>query len=390
MPQQLINRSTDLKRLQDEGYAIEVQGNHLLLRNVPYVTPSRKVEYGILVSELTLTGDVTTTPSTHVVMFAGEIPCNTEGRPLNSIIHSSKRTELGEGLIVDHLFSSKPAEGYPDYYDKMTTYADMISGPAQSINANATARAFPVLETQDQDSVFHYIDTASSRANIGAVTERLVCGPVAIVGQGGTGSYILDLVAKTPVKEIHLFDSDQFLQHNAFRSPGAPSIETLKMAPQKTTYFREIYSKMRRNICAHGYLDESTVDELRGMDFVFLALDNGHGRRLAIDKLEEFGLPFIDVGMGVEEVDGSLVGQLRVTTSTPEARSHVRPTVPLSDGNGGNAYSRNIQIADLNMLNAALAVVKWKKLMGFYRDLENEHSSIYQIDGNFVINENRM
>ena len=32
MPQQLINRSTDLKRLQDEGYAIEVQGNHLLLR----------------------------------------------------------------------------------------------------------------------------------------------------------------------------------------------------------------------------------------------------------------------------------------------------------------------------------------------------------------------
>ena len=390
MPQQLINRSTDLKRLQDEGYAIEVQGNHLLLRNVPYVTSSRKVEYGILVSELTLTGDVTVTPSTHVVMFAGEIPCNTEGRPLNSIIHSSKRMELGEGLIVDHLFSSKPAEGYPDYYDKMTTYADMISGPAQSINANATARAFPVLETQDQDSVFHYIDTASSRANIGAVTERLVCGPVAIVGQGGTGSYILDLVAKTPVREIHLFDSDQFLQHNAFRSPGAPSIEALKMAPQKTTYFREIYSKMRRNICAHGYLDESTVDELRGMDFVFLALDNGLGRRLAIDKLEEFGLPFIDVGMGVEEVDGSLVGQLRVTTSTPEARSHVRPTVPLSDGNGENAYSRNIQIADLNMLNAALAVVKWKKLMGFYRDLENEHSSIYQIDGNFVINENRM
>jgi hypothetical protein len=37
-------------------------------------------------------------------------------------------------------------------------------------------------------------------------------------GLGGTGSYILDLVSKTPVNEILLFDSDDFLQHNAFRS----------------------------------------------------------------------------------------------------------------------------------------------------------------------------
>lgn len=41
---------------------------------------------------------------------------------------------------------------------------------------------------------------------------------VAIVGVGGTGSYILDMVAKTWVREIHLFDSDRFLQYNAFRS----------------------------------------------------------------------------------------------------------------------------------------------------------------------------
>ena len=245
-------------------------------------------------------------------------------RSVASFIRVSAR-ELGEGLIVDHLFSSKPAEGYPDYYDKMTTYADMISGPAQSINANATARAFPVLETQDRDSVFHYIDTASSRANIGAVTERLVCGSSSgSLGREGTGSYILDLVAKTPVREIHLFDSDQFLQHNAFRSPGAPSIETLKMAPQKTTYFREIYSKMRRNICAHGYLDESTVDELRGMDFVFLALDNGHGRRLAIDKLEEFGLPIHRCR------DGDRGGGRFIGRAAESNYKHARSTQPRS------------------------------------------------------------
>ena len=53
------------------------------------------------------------------------------------------------------------------------------------------------------------------------------------MGLGGTGSYVLDLVAKTPVWEIHLFDGDAFLQHNAFRSPGAPSLDELEAQPPK-------------------------------------------------------------------------------------------------------------------------------------------------------------
>ena len=81
--------------------------------------------------------------------------------------------------------------------------------------------------------MFCYTDTASSRAEIGVVSAKLKGGAVGIVGLGGTGSYILDLVAKTPMAEIHLFDGDKLLQHNAFRAPGAPSIETLKEAPLK-------------------------------------------------------------------------------------------------------------------------------------------------------------
>jgi tRNA A37 threonylcarbamoyladenosine dehydratase len=50
---------------------------------------------------------------------------------------------------------------------------------------------------------------------------------------GGTGSYVLDFVAKTPVKEIHLFDGDIFDQHNAFRAPGAPSGEELEQRLKK-------------------------------------------------------------------------------------------------------------------------------------------------------------
>ena len=33
------------------------------------------------------------------------------------------------------------------------------------------------------------------------------------------------------------------------------------------------------------------------------------------------------------------------------------------------------------------AVIKWKKLFGFYADLEHEHHSAYTIDGNHLTNE---
>ncbi|MFX6803863.1 ThiF family adenylyltransferase, partial [Acinetobacter baumannii] len=84
--------------------------------------------------------------------------------------------------------------------------------------------------------VFNYVETASDRVGIGVLTERLVNERVAIIGVGGTGGYILDFVAKTPVREIRLFDSDEFLTPNAFRAPGAPSLEELREAPKKVEY----------------------------------------------------------------------------------------------------------------------------------------------------------
>ena len=42
----------------------------------------------------------------------------------------------------------------------------------------------------------------------------------------------------------------------------------------------------------------------------------------------------------------------------------------------------NVQIADLNSLNATLAVIKWKKLCGVYQDLEGEHHSTYSTNVN--------
>ena len=52
-------------------------------------------------------------------------------------------------------------------------------------------------------------------------------------------------------------------------------------------------------------------------------------------------------------------------------------------------YDSNIQVADLNALNAALAVIKWKKLCGFYLDFVKEHHSTYSIDCNMLVNDDQ-
>jgi len=297
MSQQLINRNHDLKRLRDDGYEIDIVAGHLVMRNVPYVNGQKQVMFGTLVSELSMAGDVTITPSTHVINFAGEYPCDLGGNKLAKIVNSESTNNLAEGLTINYSFSSKPTTGYKDYYDKMTTYERILSGPAQAIDPSASAKNFAAISANEQDSPFQYIDTASSRAEIGAVSSKLKIRKVAIIGLGGTGSYVLDLIAKTPIMEIHLFDGDWFQQHNAFRVPGAASLEVLRKRLKKVDYMHGIYSQMHRGIFPHAYkITLENIEELADFDFVFICIDDGPSRKMILAKLEEFGVAFIDVG----------------------------------------------------------------------------------------------
>ena len=223
----------------------------------------------------------------------------------------------------------------------------------------------------------------ADRVGIGALTERLAREVVAIIGLGGTGSYVLDLVAKTPVREIHLFDGDEFLQHNAFRAPGASSLENLRARRSKVQYYADVYGVMRRGVIPHPeFIDENNLDHLAGFDFVFVCVDRASARKLTSDFLHGQGTPFVDVGMEIQLIEEAarLIGTCRVTLSTPQKRDHFPRHVSLAGDLANNVYATNIQVADMNALNAALAVLKWKKFCDFYQDCYREHQSVYAIN----------
>lgn len=325
MSQRLIARSADLKRLQDEGYDISTQGAVVLVRYVPYLTSEKEIKRGTLVSTLVLADDVTINPvEDHAAFFAGEKPHNASGSAIGIVIGENLQRAYG-GVAVNIHMSAKPKTGdpkYRDYHHKISTYVRILSRPARKVDPRATARTNPVIVEDEEETVFNYVDSASSRAGLDELTDKLKVGSVAIVGLGGTGAYVLDLLAKTPIGKIHLYDRDLFHQHNAFRAPGAPTNKELAQRLKKVRRFGQIYSAMRREIIEHDYnVDATNVDELHEMDFVFIAIDNGKARKLIAENLEGFDVGFIDVGLGVKEKNEALVGMIRTSTSTSDYRS---------------------------------------------------------------------
>lgn len=386
-----IAPDSGLQQLRDEGLEVEVRQQHLLVHAVPYVTTDRQVAKGVLVCKYIENAGAILAPAppndNHQVWWIGSFPCRSDGTPLTDLVGDIQPQSftIFEKIIAQHQFSNKPhvwKDNFPDHYEKMIHYVTLIESQARGLDKDANARTGRIVEPKEDDSVFRYADTASVRAEIVANTDLLKGKKIAIVGVGGTGSYILDQVTKTPVEEIHLFDNDEFKQHNAFRAPGAATREDIARKMKKVEYFQRRYEPMRRGIIPHPYhIDEVNVAELAEFDFVFICVDKGPARRTVSRFLAAKMISFVDVGMDVvvNEKTKKLDGSCRVTAGSAEKQDHLSRCLPIDNDESDALYRKNIQISDLNALNAQLAIIKWKQLVGFYDDFYADNQLVFSV-----------
>jgi hypothetical protein len=141
---------------------------------------------------------------------------------------------------------------------------------------------------------------------------------------------------------------------------------------------------MRRGVVPHEVMiHEGNVMELARFDYVFLCVDRSEVRQLVLRSLANTNVTIIDVGMGLNHSHDqeSIWGTCRVTTSTPSTRDIAIARIPKADRDE-ELYASNIQVADFNCLNAALAVAKWKRMSGFYLDDHNEYETTFSINLN--------
>jgi hypothetical protein len=389
---ELINHNEDLRKLRNENYSIEIRGNFLLLHHVPYVNEACEVKFGTLVSDLTsVAGDRTISPiQNHVAYFIGEYPCDSGGDKIIGFYNSSTPVQLARDLLVNHTFSSKPKDPdfYLDYYDKMVSYVNLIVPHAQMLNHDVSPKNHVVYSSALINSPFRYMDTNTVRNKTAVVTEKLEKLKIGIVGLGGSGSYILDFIAKTPVETIELFDGDKFQQHNAYRAPGAASEVELQKSMSKVDYYKSVYAKMHNGIVAHNlYITQDNLNLLADFDFVFISIDQGVIKKCIMEFLMQRNIPFTDTGLSVEIVGDCLSGIVQLTTGTKDYNSHIYNRVDFTNPHENDIYESNIQICELNALNAVMAVIKWKKYFGFYHDFTKEHFSVYSINDGVLNND---
>jgi len=378
----LVSHNNDIRQLVEKGYAVAFDSNCLIVRDIPYLDAERNLYIGAIVSKLVFVDQEHVTQDDHQIFFAGTHPHNLDGSPIQNLAGGPTQLTLSDAskdVVVQRSFSNKPKGGFPDFFAKIESYVAIISGPAMELHG-ATPYTFRAVDSVVEDSIFKFHDTLTSRAEITDLAAKFHDDVVAIIGLGGTGAYVLDYVVKTPVKEIRGFDFDIFHVHTAFRSPGR--LDAMELARPKAEVYSGRYENFRHGLTiTQKFLDASSTDDIRGVTFAFVCVDTGSSRAGIFELLIANNIPFLDVGMGLKRTEaGTLNGQTRTTYYSAEMAKELRDRqlAPLVDS-PDNIYRVNIQISELNALNAALAVIKFKQLRGFYMQTEPIYNLLFEV-----------
>jgi hypothetical protein len=372
MSQILVSRNDDLRRLVEKGYAVGFDSNYLIVRDIPYLNNTGEVKWGAIVAKLVHVTPEKVTQENHQILFAGGSPYGLDGTPVPNLSdrpHTLALSPAAKDVVVERSFSNKrmvngAMVNYDDFFDKIHSYTGFISGPAKE--KGASPYTFRIVESAPPDSVFKFQDTLTSRAEITDLAAKFKDEVVAIIGLGGSGAYLLDFMVKAPVREIRAYDGDDFHIHTAYRSPG--HVEEAEFGQKKADVYGQRYDNFRKGLSIEAkYVDASTAKEFDGVTFAFVCVDKGSARREIFDLLMAQRIPFIDVDMGLHRRDERLAGMMRTTYYSAEDASRVRDKgiAELQDA-PDNIYRTSIQIAELNALNAALAVIRYKQIRGFY------------------------
>lgn len=381
--QALANRNPFIAKLVDQGYDVGLVNAHLVIFGVPYLNASGELKFLDMISPLDLReGYLIDRPSDHKVYFAGDEPCNVDGRKIGAGSAEEARTVSAQ-IVGNRMLSSKP-EGmrqYESIEEKVNQYLALIASPAIHKYPGTTPRRALTNHWEQAVSPLKFPDTLSAREGVTELSHRMLKKKIAIIGCGGTGAYVLDYIAKTHLEEIHLFDDDIIHVHTLFRLPGVYGERHLGMS--KVDALAEAYGHFHGGIKSHvERVDQGNIAKLARFDFVFVCVDDAPTRQLIAQACHVASVPFVDVGMGLNKGTTGLYGFVRVAGGDSGDFDKLNGTQFLPSQNAHDReYKNQPQIAELNALNAAMAVIRFKQHMGFFDRLTDSHAVVFDVAG---------
>lgn len=381
--QALANRNPFIDQLVKQGYDVGFINAHLVVFGVPYLNATGELNYLDMISPLDLReGNLIDSPSDHKLYFAGDVPCNIDGLKIGAGTAEEVRA-VSDEIVGTRMLSSKPEGGrqYASIEEKINQYLSLISSPAIHKYPDVTPRGALKKHLEAAPSPLKFPDALSAREGMVGLSHKLRGRKVAIIGCGGTGAYVLDFVAKTHLEEIHLFDDDIVHVHTLFRLPGVYGEKQL--GTSKVVALAEAYGDFHGGIKAHvARVDQNNIALLAGFDFVFVCVDDAPSRQMIAQACHSASVPFVDVGMGLNKGPNGLYGFVRVAGGEPGDFDKLNGTqyLPAQDAED-REYRNQPQIAELNALNAAMAVIRFKQHMGFFDRVTDSHAAVFDVAG---------
>ena len=355
----------EVKELNSKnGISCIREGKFLVVKGICYLNSDLKIKTnGIFVDEL----DPNFLMKDHTLCFKGDRPIRKDGRDFSFVNPVEKNFPCN--ITTQYFLSRKPESGkFENIVTKIEFYRKKFLSEVLKKDPEFNTAEYPRSVCNSLS-----LDPQTNLAYLGHyklqdVSKKLENLKIGIIGIGGTGSHILDMVSKTPVKEIHIFDKDILEKRNFFRMPGGLSKEKYE-GRSKVEFFKKVYENLgARTIKAYKQdVTDKNLNELIDLDFIFISIDRPEEKRKIIDFLKIHKKSFIDVGMGVLKDDKclSLIATLRTVLCVPNDYTNAEK-IHMNSNSSENAYD-HAQIIELNSLQASLAVIQWKKIYGFYR-----------------------
>ena len=359
----------DAKR---RGWTLEVRQNRISVSDVPYRKKDGEAGRCQITVETQADGLSMKAPENsggagHAARLSGVKggrAYQTTGEPVGNVLWTDEAKECVISILRDD-------GAYVNAWHALAVYSSRVAG---EVGAE---------EREQLESVYKFEIDGEDDRDMKVWRDRARGQKIGIVGLGGVGLWILDLMSKTDVREIRIWDGDKIEGRNLVRAPGWASQEAI--GKNKAEFFGEQYGRMRKGISFHGqyWHPDQAEDSFDGLDFGFVAVDEAKTRTALCEKLEEMRIPFIDVGMGIERRNERVRGSCQVFFSGQDP-GRWRIGIPTVEGAGEEDYYA-LQLADLGALNAALAVGAWRRHIGQYEEEEKDWLIRYRVDNNDLL-----
>jgi hypothetical protein len=177
----LASHNPDLQRLLDKGYALAVDSNCLVVRDIPYLDSAGELRWSAFVAKLVLEDQIRVRPENHQIFFAAQRPFGLDGQVVRGLGGGNATLSLSDScsdIIVKQSFSHKLKEDgqlrdYVDHFEKIESYVAIVCGPAMS-RFGVSPYTFREYQEETSNSVFKLRDTMTSRAQISDLVRILV------------------------------------------------------------------------------------------------------------------------------------------------------------------------------------------------------------------------